>query len=101
MNGKEFVVSLRRHKAARRVQELNAHHCSRDAGDGEKDENREQIENADAFVICREQPGTNGVFAEIIRARKFAFCLDVDLGGGFGVHCGGDDCGSCFPIAFK
>ena len=49
-------------------------------------------------MIGREQPRTNAVLAQIIRAREFAFRFDINFGGDCGIHCSG---GSCLPIAFK
>ena len=84
VNGEEFVVSLGGDEVALRREQFQAHHRRRHARDDEENENHEEIKQADAFVIGRQQPGPDAMIdAQIVDRRELAFRLDDCFDGVF------------------
>ena len=71
VDGEELVVGLGGDQIALRREQFDPHQRRGDAGDQEKEQgSRPQIENANAFVIGREQPRSDAMIdAEIIDRR--------------------------------
>jgi hypothetical protein len=70
VNGEEFVVGRRGDEVALRREQFQPHQSCGRAADQKEKRDRDHVEQADAFVIGREQPRTNAVRdVEIIVAR--------------------------------
>ncbi len=66
----ELVVSFRLHQSALRLDQVNAHQHGERSADDEEERDRHQIQQRDALVVQRKEPGLPAVVRVQIIARR-------------------------------
>src|SRR6266446_1441463 len=90
----ELVVGLRLHQRALRLDEVNAHKNGEESADHEKKRDRYHVQQRDALVIQREQPGLPAVIGVQIVARRLHARFKSGRAHFFPSSC-------CFPFALS
>ena len=90
MSREQLVVLARRQQREIRPRQLQPHHQCFDPAEGEKHERRDDVPDADLFVIdgAEEAPDAGLGLPKLLQLRLVFEAADADLGSGhLGHHC--------------
>ncbi len=75
VHGEEFVVSVGLHQVARRSQQFQADEQGKESSNKEEESDGKQIQQRNALVVNREQPGLDAIFlVEVVLAFRGNCC---------------------------